>query len=226
MQSVDRIFFVVSLCFVLIVPPLIGLVLHDSSVAWLTVLCGSLVAFLSRIEALAELRIGPLRATMREKIAEAVATVEQLRELATSITTAFLTDLIGSSFMGVMSNDRRLRIHDELIEKLRSLGATDSQINRAEKDWRDGISIVYYRIISNEMQKAANHPTTAEHNKMSSEMQSLVDFRAWKVALPTEYEKFARDHQVLTQEVQSWIDDYRHFLNSNEIRRRSEFVTR
>jgi len=226
MPPIDRVFFVVSLCFVLVVPPLIGLVLHDNSVAWLTVLCGGLVAFLSRIEALAELRIGPLRATMREKIAEAAATVEQLRELATSITAAFLTDLIGSSFMGVMSNDMRLRIHDELIENLRSLGATNGQINRAEEEWRKGIGIVYHRIISNEMQKAVKHPNTMAHNKMSSETRALVDFPAWNVASPTEYERFARDHQVLAQDVQSWIDDYRHFLASNEIRRRSEFVAR
>jgi hypothetical protein len=222
LSSGERILFPVSVCFILAVPISIGLFFHAISVAWLAALCGAFVLLVSRLETLAELSLGPLKAKMRQTIAEAAATVDQLRDIATPMISAFLIDLISGSFMGGISNERRLQLHDELIDKLKALGATEEQLRKAEDGWRKGINVLFHRIIRNQIVEAARPSTTA--NQLASEVRTLLDFDNWSVADPKSFEELARKHQVLTPQVQSWIDDYRHFLVANEIRRRDEFV--
>jgi hypothetical protein len=221
--NLDRGLFVCGACFLLIVPIGIDLHYHDVAAAWLAAMCGGFVIFSSRLDALA-LPPDPVRATIRDTMAEAAATVDELRELATSMIAAFLTDLIGGSFMGAVSLEKRLQLHDELLEKLKALGLKNDQLRNVDEDWRKGISIVFHRIITRHISDAADPSDRAAHNQLHSEMQSLLDFSNWTVASPSAYEDFARKNQALTSNVQSWIADYRHFLTSNEIRRRDEFV--
>src|SRR5450432_4251121 len=101
---------------------------------------------------------------MREAVAEAAATIDQLRDLATSTTSAFLTNLIASSFMGGMSNARRFKMHDELMEQLELLGVSTKKLEQADMEWRNGVGIFYHRIISNSIIKEANITVTADHN--------------------------------------------------------------
>lgn len=84
--------------------------------------------------------------------------------------------------------------------------------------------MIYHRIISNEIIRAKKTFETASRDQLVSETQGLLDFPNWIVAQPSAYQEFATKHQALTPAVQGWIDDYQHFLQANEIRRRHEFV--
>jgi len=223
-SSLDRVMFFFGACFILIVPIAIELRLHNAAAAWLAAMCGGFVIFCSRLDALAERPADPLKATVRDTVAEAAATVDELRELATSMISAFLTDLIGGSFMGAVSLSKRLELHDALLAKLKGLGVTDRQLRGVDEDWRKGIGIVYHRIITRQISEAAEPPDRASHNLLHSEMQALLDFDRWTVASPSAYETLARKNQALTADVQSWIEDYRHFLATGDIRRRDAFV--
>jgi hypothetical protein len=161
---------------------------------------------------------------MREALVEATATVEQLRDVATSMIGAYLTDLMAGSFMDGMSLEKRLQLHDELHDKLSGLGATADQLRSADVEWRKGISVIYHRIISNEIIRAIEPSDIVTRNQLVSETQSLLDFPNWIAAQPSAFEQFATRHQALTPAVQGWIDDYHHFLQSNELRRRHEFI--
>jgi hypothetical protein len=57
--------FWVSVVFVLLAPIVIGLT-SNATIAWLTLVCGTFVAMMSKFESLAELTIGPLKVKMRE----------------------------------------------------------------------------------------------------------------------------------------------------------------
>ena len=50
--------FWVSVVFVLLAPTAIGLMISNSTIAWLTLVCGAFVAMMSKFESLAELNNG------------------------------------------------------------------------------------------------------------------------------------------------------------------------
>jgi hypothetical protein len=60
--------FWVSVVFVLLVPTAIGLMTSNSTIAWLTLVCGAFVTMMSKFETLAELTMGPLKVRMREVV--------------------------------------------------------------------------------------------------------------------------------------------------------------
>lgn len=220
----DRIIFWVGIGFVLVVPSLIGLYAPNSSVAWIALVSGAFVTMMSKFDSLAEFSLGPLRARMREVVDQATATIAQLQNLAVSITSAFLEHLIASSFMGVMSNDRRFKMRNELITELKLLGANDKQLQRAEAKWNDGVGLIYHRIISTQITDENKQNPTHNHNELVAELQKLPDFENLRSSTPESYEQFARSHGLLKPSVQSWVDDYRHFQKTGEIRRREEFM--
>ena len=221
----ERVLFPLGVVFILVVPIMVAVIFHDATASWIAALCGAFVVMSSKFSTLAEFSLGPLRAKMRETLDEAAATVEQLRELATSMTYAVLTDLMAASFMGGMSNETRLKLHDELIDKLGSLGATKDQIKRAESEWRKGIDIMYHRIIGANIITATNLTNTNDQNQLSAAVQALLHFLNWISAPPSEFETLSRNRDILTPEVQRWIDDFRHFRQANETRRRDEFAS-
>jgi hypothetical protein len=127
---------------------------------------------------------------------------------------------MASSFMGGMGFDRRLRIHDELISRLKELGATDAQVSRAEAEWKKGIEVIYHTKIGDEMVKLPPGQTrpTVEHNALAEKIQELCEFSTWSVATPSAYQALAQKFNLFTPEVGLWIDDFSHFRQTNEIR--------
>lgn len=219
----DQLVFVAGIVFVLLVPSAIGILVSNATAAWIALLSGAFVTVISKFDRIAEFSLGPLRARMREVVAEATATIDQLRELATSTTSAFLTNLIANSFMGGMSNERRFRVHDELVEQLRLLRVTEEQLERAEAGWKLGVGVIYHRIIGKRITDKAIEEAR-NSNTLQNEIQALLDFPNWAVPPPEKFENFAQERNMLTPAVQSWIDDYRHFRRTGEIRRRDEFL--
>jgi hypothetical protein len=220
-RSLAQIVFWIGVAFVLVAPTAIAIM--DRPGAWIALLCGSFVTLVAKLDSLAELSMGPLRAKMRETIAEAAATIDQLRDVATSITSAFLTQLIAGSFMGGMSQRGRFQMHDDLLDQLRSLGVSNERLEQADKGWRLGVGVIYHSIIETKIMRDATPSNSIRQNAIAQALAKLLDFPNLQASTPEAYERLAREHDLLTPNVQPWIDDYRHFVRTNEIRRLEKF---
>lgn len=223
-----KVLFWLGILFTLFAPVIIGIGFDDQSTSWVAALCGAFVTFIAKIGDLAELSLGPVKAKMKEKIEEASATIDQLREVATTNSEATLTDLIAGSFMGSMSLKKRLELHDSIIEALKGIGASESQILTAENDWKKGINIIYQRAIRQAVEEredpsVINTKATEEQKKACSEIQELQNFDKWETPSPSQIRTILKKYKIESNSVDKWVCDYEHFLDNNEIKNREDF---
>jgi hypothetical protein len=141
--------------FLFVVPTVVGIRTDSATIASVTAACGAFVMFAARLDRMTELSLGPVKAKMRETIAEATATINQLREVTTTMATATLTNMMATTFAGGMSLRKRLELHDQVMQQLESLGVSDEQQRRAQTEWRKGISILYFNVIHRLIRRAA-----------------------------------------------------------------------
>jgi hypothetical protein len=159
-------------------------------------------------------------AELRQTVGDAKAALTELREFASILTSAMLAQLMAESFFDSMPLSMRLAIRDHLVASLEALGATPEQIDRTLVEWRKGIGIIYHRIIRAKIDNPKERKI-----ELVNEFQNMLDFGKWRAPTPDEMETVLRAHDALTPDLQDWIDDYRHFLKTDEIRRRDEFAT-
>lgn len=220
--------FWIGTLFILIVPVYIGIVYHDYKTGLIALVGGAFLIFISRLDVIAELSLGPVKAKMKKKIDEATATIQQLQEIATMTSEATLTDLMAGSFMGSMSLAKRLEVHDKVISSLKKIGASPEQIASAEKDWRKGISVIYLRAIKYVLEQRTeknriNTKLGEERKQASQEIEKLNDFTIWKSAMPEQIRDILKRRSIDDPAVNDWVDDYECFLEKNEIRRQEQF---
>jgi len=214
--------------FTVVAPLVIGLYFKDKTTMWVAVVCGAFITLIARVEDIAELSLGPLRAKMRDTIREANATIEQLRNVSTTSAKAILTDLMAGGFMGSMSLRTRLDLHDQIVSALKEIGASETAIKNSKEMWSKGIGIIYHRAIRVALE-GRDHPNqintsaTPEVREASEQLQSMVQFDVWQAPSPDEVEEFIRDKGLMTDDLSSWISDYRYFVETGEIKRRELF---
>lgn len=218
-----------GISFTVIAPVVIGIYFNNPSTSWVAALCGAFVAFMAKLEDIAELSLGPVRAKMKEKIDEATATVESLRNIATVTAEGFLTDLMAGSFMGGINLEKRFELHDKWLETLEDIGASPGQLKAAEANWNKGIGIIYHRAIRKAVEERENpsqlNPDAPENNKRAGrEIQDLLDFQRWEAPSPHTIRMVLKAHEVSSPKAEAWIDDFEHFLNTGEIRNKEEFL--
>jgi len=230
MEVLMNILFWIGAIFILVVPVYVGVVLKASpAIVWAVVMCGAFVIFASKIEIIQELSLGPLRAKMKEQIREADTTIKQLREISAVSSEATLTNLMAGSFMGGMSLEKRLELHDKIIDSLKKIGASQDQIIKIESDWRKGISIIYQRIIQQIVEQRKNpneiNPEAPETvRKAGHEIEELLDFENWSAPTPQQIDSVLKKYNIKSPEVEEWIGDYSHFLKTGEIRNKEKFI--
>ena len=218
-----------SVIFTLVVPLVIGIGFKDPSTSWVAALCGAFVTFIAKFDALAELSLGPVKARMKEQIAEAAATLEQLREVATATSRATLTDLMAGGFMGSMSLKKRFELHDNIISSLKKIGAGAEQIEQAETEWKKGVSVIYHRAIKKcvelrEEPSQVNIYAPEPNKKAGQEIQDLLEFESWSTPTPHQIKTVLKKYEISVTSADEWLNDYQHFLNTNEIRRKEGFI--
>jgi hypothetical protein len=206
-------------------PALVGLMFQDFNVAWLSALCGAVIILTAKVDALAELSLGPLQAKMQATIAEATATIVQLREIATSMATVVLSDLMAGQFLWGMSSAKRHELHDELIADLKRLGASQNQLDRAQVEWWKGIGVMYHNKLGHDLlnRAVAAGKTGQEPRLCAEEFGKLINAKTRSVAPPDDYEEFFKRHNLLSPEVEASINDYRHFVATKGVRRPIDF---
>ncbi|MGV1098718.1 hypothetical protein ACUUL3_04825 [Thiovibrio sp. JS02] len=137
-------------------------------------------------------------AEMKKAVAEANATVEQLREVAATSAKAILTDLMAGNFMDGMTLEKRLELHDQVIASLKGIGASENQIRNADEMWKRGIGIVFHRGIRVAIEGRENpHQVNAKAEKhvldASKEFQSLLQFSEWKAQTSEQMRAFIEE---------------------------------
>ncbi|MFP3507522.1 hypothetical protein [Burkholderia sp. SIMBA_062] len=213
----------------LVAPPSIMLNLGNAQAAWITAACCLLFTLLTRAEDLAELSLGPLKATMREQVREAAATVAELKAVAAATAAANLTTLMSGNFMSGTSLQSRLESFDQIVAALREVGFSGDELRAIASDWRKGMGLIYHRAIRSALlgrTSARDHAQTAtpEQHRIADAFQELCVFERWEVPSPSEMRRFMAQNGVNDVTVNAWIDDYRHYLETDEIRRRDIFV--
>lgn len=168
-------------------------------------------------------------AEMKRAVEEANATIEELREVATTSAQAILTDLMAGNFMDGTTLEKRLELHDQLVANLRDIGASQAQINKADDMWRRGIGIIFFRGIRAALEgrdKKSQINTNAEKHVLdaSREFQELLNFKEWKTPSSKELREFCSSKDVMNPEVDELLKDYTEFEKSSTFRRRNVFV--
>ncbi len=169
-------------------------------------------------------------AEMKRAVEEANATIEQLREVASTVTEAVLTDLMAGNFMDGTTLTTRLELHDHLLSNLRKIGASARQIAKADDMWKKGISVIFHRGIRAALE---GRKKPCELNieagelvlQASRDFQQLINFDDWGVPSSAELRKFVETKNVMNPEVDELLKDYSIFEESDEFRRRDVFVT-
>jgi hypothetical protein len=160
---------------------------------------------------------------MRETLAEATATIEQVREVTATTARVVLTDLMAGHFMDGMSVRKMLDFHDEILALLDDIGVSDSQKAVAEAEWRKGIGLIYYSKIA----KAVDGDSVLEgvdKAKLHRELQNLLDMNSWYVPSPHQLADFLCRRKCLTENVKAWIDDYKYYIDNNRLRNQEAFL--
>jgi len=215
--------------FTLAAPIAIGINYDNPSTSWVAALCGAFITFISKLDAISELSLGPVKAKMKEKIDELNEIIKNLRQAVTITSQAVLTDLIAGGFMGSMSLAKRLELHRNIISNLREIGASEDQISLAEIDWRKGISAIYHNnimiVLEGRVKPSQINPDTPENKKLASnEIKELLDFSNWNVPTPHQIRSVITRHSIQEEDVDSLINDYEHFLERNEILNLDKFI--
>ena len=219
--------------FTIIAPIVIGTGFADYSTSWVAALCGAFITFISKFDEIAELSLGPVRAKMRETIQQANATIEQVQRIARNISETTLTALMAGNFgfTDGLNLESRLDLHYRLVQSLKEIGIPDKDISELDAKWKQGIGVIYHRAIApliddREEPHLVNPNATEEQKKAQAGWDELLEFEQWKAPTPAEMTIYLESVGFLTDEINEWIGDYRHFLKTGEINRREVFLTK
>jgi len=157
--------------------------------------CGlaGILVNLPAIESFALTRDG-LRAKMRATLAEAAATIDQLRALATSTARSSLTQsMAGMLGPRTMQISESLRLDLKVIEELRRLEATDAQMREARELWDRGVGVLFGRQLHSlmDIETFARHRADLSPldntryvgdrpiHRARAELMGAIDFENW-----------------------------------------------
>ena len=161
-------------------------------------------------------------------LATAKSTVDQLRNMSCTNAEAALTDSMAANFMGGVNLKTRLELNNRIIDSLIEIGVSKKKIKDAKKMWSKGIGMIYHRGIHDALEgrtnpQMLNMGASQELRDASKEFQETMNFKQWEVLSPDEMESFIEGKGFMNDTVKELISDYRHFLETGNIQRRSVF---
>ena len=130
--------------------------------------------------------------------------------------------------MGGVDLKTRLDLNDRIINSLVEIGVSEENIKEAKKMWSKGIGVIYHRGIRNALEDRT-HPdklnvkASQELRETSKQLFEMSNFSQWEVPSADEMESFINEKGFMNDTVRELINDYRHFLETGNIRRRSVF---
>lgn len=219
--------------FTIVAPIVIGTGFADPSTSWVAALCGAFITFISKLDEIAELSLGPVKAKMRETILQATATIEQVQSIAKNISETTLTSLMAGNFgfSDGLNLEARLNLHDRMLESLKEIGISETDISELDEKWEQGIGVIYHRAIAplidgRETPNRVNTNATSNQLKARKGWDELLEFDDWKAPTPEAMKSYLKRVDLLTPEINAWVNDYSHFCETGKINRRDLFVTK
>jgi hypothetical protein len=216
--------------FTLAAPLLVGIFTRDVALATLAAACGAFVTLLAKVDDLVELSLGPVKARMRETIEKAAATIDQLQNIALVSARAQLTSLMSASFISASNLAQRLEVRNQVVGALEALGIPKDGIAVAETEWRKGVGVIFHRYVQlylTRVQSRGGVQLPVSATTAAKEIEDLLDFRSWTAPSPEQIRSVLDRHGIVPPpELDEWLLDYRHYLNTNEIRNVAKFVER
>ncbi|MDD4402773.1 MAG: hypothetical protein PHI24_13195 [Desulfitobacteriaceae bacterium] len=191
----------------------------------LIVVAGAICLAFLHIDKIQKFKGAGFEAEMKQAVAEANATVQQLREVAATSSEAILTDLMAGNFFDGTTLEKRIDLHDQIIVNLRNIGASPKQIEKADLMWRKGIGVIFHRGIRVAIEQRKNPDqinTKAEKYILdaSKEFQDLLDFSNWQALSSKEMEEFISNRDAMNTEVKELLIDYAQFEEEGTFRRK------
>ena len=222
-------FFVFSLIFVFLLPLTLA---WDGELQKATFVCVISLVFLLVINAdkIEAFKLWGLEATLKEKIQEASATIDELKKIAGTISKASLTDLMAGNFLGGVSFETKLHLHDEIEEALKEIGIPDEALTDIKENWNKGIAIIYDGRISSRLfgtvRGKEDQNLIKERKEHKKEYDALQDFSKWKARTPEEIENFAKaKNWNIDEETELLLNQYKYFLKTKEIKDRELLIS-
>jgi hypothetical protein len=139
---------------------------------------------------------------------------------------ALLATMIGADFMGGMSTRQRLDIHDEMMRDLRAMGLKESQLQDADRGWRQGMNVLFGRLFGElfDEKAAAKGITGSDRNKLATEINSFVRIAEWQIAPVSDYRDFFKRADTYDAVIEGWFEEFEHFKATGELRCREDFL--
>ena len=97
--------------FIIIVPLTLLGIWAKKTVIWSIVVGGAIVLTFANIDKIQRFKIAGIEAEMRKAVQEANATIEQLRNVATTSARATITSLMADNFIDAIALKDRLELH-------------------------------------------------------------------------------------------------------------------
>ena len=146
MSELKKIFFYLFLVFIAVAPTLVAFLTKHVAYGVLLMTSILLAVIVFRFDAVIEISIGPLKAKLKEVIAEANATLEQLKCVAMASSRVALREVVMSQFpMASTQFSNSYELRNEIIDAMKLIGSDESEIEHIEQEWRKGVGFIVHR---------------------------------------------------------------------------------
>lgn len=189
--------------------------------AWFLLALIAFVAALPVAPYITEVSALGITAKLRHEVRRAEEAVVQLRLLAKTVASEFLSEMAGAYYLESRTVSDRLASRDKVLSNLRELGIPDEEI--AEVDRIPRIWIAFY--IHDGLQKLAWKLVAPERqSEFMSIFHSARDQGKLEPATPDSLRRILKDFGALDETVEGWLCGYERFLKGGDLERRRELA--
>lgn len=216
-------FFAFGLLFVLTSPLLVALGIVATETAWFCFVSGIVIAIMSRMDSVVELSFGPLKAKMEKATQDASNATLNLNNMIKTIARYSLTENISGYYAFGMSFDRRIMLHDQIVNSLKGMGFSDKDVKEVSDYWIRGVSQIYIREIKKSIcdttqDKHEDDVRCDEAKEVLKILDGLCDYSKWEFPSPDTIERLLNMKIKIKDQTKELIDDYRHHIETGNIK--------
>jgi hypothetical protein len=185
------------------------------------VLAGAIALSFLNLDKIQRFKGAGFEAEMKKVVAEANATIDQLRKVATTSAEATLTDLMAGSFFDGITFETRLKLHDQVISSLKEIGAPKAQIEAADEMWRRGIGVIYHRGIraALEGRTKPDQKNAKPDKQVLDSFQDLLKFEEWRAPSAKDMRQFIQQKGLMKPHLDELLNDCEAFEKTGILKR-------
>lgn len=161
-----------------------------------------------------KLSAGGFEAETREVLTQTQNTLEEVKELATLVSSTTLSLVKSSGRIGGYTDEEEESIRDDIFDLLRKLSVPEEQISNTLTQW--------HRFVEHDYRLAVTGGFTIPKDLPQSkvgEWKNLREGGIKKIATPNEIENFFKSMGMLTDDRRELIADFRHYKKHRQHRR-------